>query len=180
MGQDVVSFQGPFALRESGPSWLFSREALSLHGGVYIFAWRYKARYFPHYIGQTSGLIVGRIAVHLRAYLAGEYWLYSPAALVEGCQSGIRPPGDEFYICPPHHPERHLEALRSGALSDYLSGLSFFLAELRPEQRLPVERALTVRAWEASMIMDSPKDNGVVAADVALRFRHGLEVVGLT
>jgi len=166
-------------MRQSDPGWLFGKEAMSFHGGVYIFAWRYDGKYFPHYVGQTSTFLVERIVIHMNGYLSAKYWLYNPAALDDACRDGVRPASEVFYVSGHRQVERHAEALRRGALSDYFSGLSFFMAEVQPDLRRPVEKALTILAYEASAIMDSPKNNGAKAADASATFPTGVEVVGL-
>ncbi len=93
-----------------------------------------KGKYFPHHVGQTSEFIVERIVIHVNGYLSGKYWLYSPDALDASCRTGLR-------------------STTASALSDYFSGLSFFMAQVEPDLRLSDARATSVGGVEVVGLM---------------------------
>lgn len=174
----TVTFKGPYNLHADSEDFLFrstkseSEEApYTFRSGIYILAWPYAQKYFPHYIGMTEGRLADRVDQHLRNFLSGYYYVYNRFYLDAACQDPESDPAHKYqkYVYGPPKQEsfaaEFLPRLKDNLAMEivsYIQNLAFFLApisEATKEELLDLEAILTIQAYsgEARYVMDSPK-----------------------
>ena len=89
-----VVFKGPFVLDENSENFLYKDPQYNYRHGLYIMAWKYQGKYYPHYIGMTEGLFTSRISTHLKNYLSGNYYICSTFYLNRACEN----PDESYHL----------------------------------------------------------------------------------
>ena len=194
--QEVV-FEGPYVLDETRDNFLYKEPQRDYRNGLYIMAWKYKGKYYPHYIGMTEGDFTTRIATHLRNYLSGSYYICSPHYLNKACESThkgyhLREAEEKYLYGPPDENNFFNSFLPCfqddnfiSELRNYIFNLEFFLAPL-PEagqnELLALEDYLSYIAYNsvAQYVIESPRpkrENHEELGDIEVKFKSDITSV---